>query len=105
MTLANDERNQGEVLGLDSTDISTLYHTSPGINDYNHNDLPALYVAIAYISNVEGPMWRRIRGPGYTYDCILEVLPNEGKIWLFLYRATDVVSAFKEFVKIVVSGD
>ncbi len=103
MTAAKDMKIQGEVLGLDSTRSSFVYHTSPSINDYNHVDLAPLYVAIGYISGFQGQMHNRIRGPGYTYDCALSVLTNEGQIRLILYRASDPVSAFNEFVSIVVS--
>lgn len=95
--------SQGEVVGLKLIRTAYLYHSSPGINDFNDNDLAPLIVALAYCTQTDGPMYRRVRGPGYTYSYKLEVVPNEGVIRFKLDRASDIVSAFNETVNIIVS--
>lgn len=93
---------QGEVVGLPSSESGFLFQASPAINSYTHDDLPALSVFCNYFAQIEGAMWRRLRGPGYTYDYTFKPSPNEGLLYFSLYRATDVPNAFKEFQKIVV---
>lgn len=102
----NTKRNvssQGEILGLDSTKSGFLYHTSRAINDFSNDDLPALYVALTYLTQFQGVMFNRIRDPGYAYGFKLQSLPNEGQIGFQLYRSGDIFDAFRECVNIVVS--
>lgn len=94
---------QGEVVGLGSTQSAFLNHASPSINDFNDDDVPALIVALQYCTQLEGPMWRRLRGPGYTYGYKLFLSISEGLIQFFLYLASHLLKAFDESVNIIVS--
>lgn len=96
--------SQGEVIGLNSTDTAFLIHSSPGVKYFNDSDLAPLTVALSYCSQIGGPMWQRVRGNGYTYFYALELIPEEGVIQLQLVQASDMVSAFKEMLNIIVSN-
>lgn len=96
--------SQGEVVGLTSTDSGNVVHSSPAMTDYNDKDLAPLTVALSYCSQIGGPMWSRVRGPGYTYFYLLEVIPDEGVIQFQLLRATNIARAFNETFNIVVSS-
>lgn len=93
---------RGEIVGIQQ-ETSFLYHASPGITDFNDNDLAALTVALSYCVQMGGPLWSRVRGPGYTYYYRLILIPNEGIIEFRLFRAADVVRAFNETLQIIVS--
>lgn len=100
----NTIKSQGEVIGLNTTDTSFLVHTSPAVTDFNSEDLAPLMVALTYLTQREGPMWNRVRGPGYAYMVFLLLIPSEGVIQLQLYKASDTVRAFDESVRIIVSS-
>lgn len=104
MVAPNTVSSQGEVIGLNSTDSAYLIHSSPAMNDYNDKDLAPLSVALSYCSQIGGPMWSRVRGPGYTYFYALELIPDEGVIQFQLLRATNIVRAFNETLNIIVSN-
>lgn len=48
-------------------------------------------------------MWKQIRGQGLSYGYNMYVMPNEGLLYLSLYKATNVVGAYKEARAIIVS--
>ena len=48
-------------------------------------------------------MWKQIRGQGLSYGFNLYLLPNEGHLCLSLYKATNLVGAYKEARAIIVS--
>ena len=48
-------------------------------------------------------MWKKIRGQGFSYEYNLNVVLNEGFLYLFLLEATNVLGAYKEARAIIVS--
>ena len=46
-------------------------------------------------------MWRNIRGPGYSYGYSIAPRVNENLICFSLYRASNLVAAYRETKKIV----
>lgn len=51
----------------------------------------------------QGPMWKQIRGQGLSYSYSVFPSTHEGLLYLVLYRATNVVAAYKEARNILVS--
>lgn len=47
-------------------------------------------------------MWRLIRGQGLSYGYSIFPKPNEGLLYLTLFKATNAVAAYKETKSIVV---
>lgn len=80
-----------------------LYHASPTISSFTDTDLPALMLFLQYITQLEGPLWRQIRGHGFAYGYNMIPKPNEGLLFFTLYRATNVVAAFREAKQIIVN--
>jgi Zn-dependent M16 (insulinase) family peptidase len=71
-----------------------LFSSSPGITDFMDADLSAILLYLQYLSQLEGPMWKKIRKNSYGYNVIPK--PNEGCIVFSLYRATNIFEAYKD---------
>lgn len=48
-------------------------------------------------------MWKQVRGQGLSYSYKIFASPNEGLIFLTFFGATNLVGAYKETKKIIVS--
>lgn len=86
----------GAIVGMGCVESAFLYQASPAINNFMDPDLPALLLFLQYLCQLEGPLWRQIRGQGLAYGYAIIPQPNEGLLYLTLYRATNVVAAYKE---------
>lgn len=97
-----DTTMQGTVVGLGCIESAFLYHAAPSIKDFKDTDLPALMLFMQYLTQLEGPLWREIRGKGLAYGYNLQPRPNEGLLYFTLYRATNVAGAYRETKDIIV---
>lgn len=84
----------GTIVGIGCVESGFLFSTSKGISDFMDADLSAVLLYLQYLSQLEGPMWKKIRKNSYGYSVIPK--PNEGVIVFGLYRATNVYEAFKD---------
>lgn len=108
--------------GLGSCESSFLSRTAPvsGLTSPRHPDLPALMLAIQvkkyidhekdlektflqYLTQLEGPMWRQIRGAGLAYGYSILVSTNKGQVYFSLYKSTHAAKAYEEGKRIVMS--
>lgn len=103
MNFQHQQPTHGTVVGLGCIESAFLYHAAPCIDNFSDPDLPALMLFLQYLTQLEGPLWRQIRGPGFAYGYNLMPRPNEGLLYFTLYRATNVVAAFRETKAIIVS--
>ncbi|XP_054014823.1 uncharacterized protein C05D11.1-like isoform X1 [Hylaeus anthracinus] len=92
---------KGCVTGLGCIESSFLSQSCQCINDYKHPDLASLLVCLQYLTQLEGPMWRLIRGQGLSYGYNIYSNANEGLMYLSFYRSTNIVAAYKEAKSIV----
>lgn len=79
--------------------INTHFKFFTGLTDFLDKDLSALLLYLQYLSQLEGPMWKKIRKNSYGYHLVPK--PNEGLIIFGLYRATNIYGAFKDAKEIV----
>ncbi|RXG52037.1 hypothetical protein Avbf_09977 [Armadillidium vulgare] len=91
----------GYIYGMSSVESAYLLQTTPAISSFTHKDLPALMTTIAYLTQLEGPMWKRIRGKGLAYSYMITLKPNQGTLTLQLGRAAQLTEAYKEASKII----
>lgn len=96
-----NDYNQGCVVGIGSLESSNFFQTAPSIHSKNDTDLAALRVFINYLTQLEGPLWKQIRGKGFAYSYSIFCVTGEGLIYLTFDRATNVVGAYKETKAIV----
>lgn len=92
----------GTVVGLGCTESAYLYHTVSSITSFEDPNLPALLLFLQYLTQLEGALWRQIRGQGFAYSYDAVPRPNEGLLYFTLYRCSNVVAAYKEAQTIIV---
>ena len=89
--------------GLGSCESAFLSRTAPSLTDPRSPCLAPVMLAIQYLTQLEGPMWRQIRGAGLAYGYSIMVSTNKGQIYFTLYKATNPVKAYEEGKRIVMS--
>ena len=89
--------------GLGSCESSFLSRSAPSLTSPRHPDLPALMLAIQYLTQLEGPMWRQIRGAGLSYGYSVLVSTNKGQIYFSLFKSTNPFKAYEEGKRIIMT--
>lgn len=89
----------GTVVGIGCVESGFLFSSSPGITSFVDADYSAILLYLQYLSQLEGPMWKKIRKNSYGYDVLPK--PNEGVIVFSLYRATNIHEAYKDAKTII----
>ncbi|XP_071830473.1 uncharacterized protein C05D11.1-like [Apostichopus japonicus] len=104
MVRSNQEsKPMGQIIGVGSVESSYFVQTVPCMNDFKDPDLPALMVYLECLCALEGPMWKQIRGLGLAYHYRMYIKPEEGLLYLQLFKCTHVVNAYRQ-AKTIVEG-
>lgn len=85
-----------------------LISLTPIPTDYLSEDIFQLALASEYLSGVEGPFWRSIRGRGLAYGANLRRLIESGYLSFTIYRGADAEQAWnsgKNIIAKIVSGE
>uniref|UniRef100_A0A224ZBQ4 Zn dependent peptidase n=1 Tax=Rhipicephalus zambeziensis TaxID=60191 RepID=A0A224ZBQ4_9ACAR len=102
LVLANEQSLPRDVItSVGSVESAFLTQCSPSLSSYTSPDLPPLLVLIQYLVQLEGPMWRQIRGQGLSYNYDLQLRPCDGLLYFVLTKSTLVASAYREAMQIV----
>lgn len=94
---------KGCVVGVGAVESTFFCQTTTAIKEFLDPDLAPLLVFLQYLTQLEGPMWRQIRGMGLAYSYNMIPRPNEALLYLTFYRATNIIGAYKEAKTIVES--
>lgn len=89
------------IVGVGSVESSYMYQVVKSLDSPMHPDLPALYVLIQYLTQLEGPLWRQLRGLGFSYSYSIDIAPSEGLLYFSLAKSTLVTSAYNKAIEIV----
>lgn len=82
------------IVPIAAVDSSYCILSTKGPNSWEHPDVPALEVAIAFLSAVEGPLWSSVRGTGLAYGATVRKSIENGKINFWIDRSPDCHKAF-----------
>jgi Zn-dependent M16 (insulinase) family peptidase len=91
----------GSIAGVGTVESNFLQQTVESIKSFSDPDLPALLVILQYLTQLEGPMWRQIRGMGLSYHYNISLQVSEGLMYFVLFKSTHVLAAYKEAQNIV----
>ncbi|XP_014676544.1 PREDICTED: uncharacterized protein C05D11.1-like isoform X2 [Priapulus caudatus] len=91
----------GVIIGVGAIESAFLVQTVPCLCSYTDADLPAIEVFIQYLTQLEGPMWRQIRGHGLSYHYSMSITPDTGLMTFVLFKSTHIASAYKRAKTIV----
>uniref|UniRef100_A0A6G1SHK4 Uncharacterized protein C05D11.1 n=1 Tax=Aceria tosichella TaxID=561515 RepID=A0A6G1SHK4_9ACAR len=89
------------IVGVGSAESNYMQQLTKSISSLDHPDLAAIYVLIQYLTQLEGPLWRQIRGLGLSYHYSIHLSPSDGLIFFILYKSTQLVAAYNKTVEIV----
>lgn len=91
----------GLIAGVGSVESNFMQQTVESLHNWTDSDIPALMVAIQYLTQMEGPMWKQIRGVGLSYHYNISLHIHEGMLFFLLFKASHVAAAYKESQAIV----
>ncbi|KNC53416.1 uncharacterized protein AMSG_08922 [Thecamonas trahens ATCC 50062] len=89
------------VLPLASCESTFLVRTCRGVASESDPQLPALLVALQYLTRMEGDFWRELRGLGLSYSYAIRPDVASGLLAFVLYRAAQPEEAYRVAAKIV----
>ncbi|KAL4219134.1 hypothetical protein ACF0H5_021716 [Mactra antiquata] len=99
----SESKMKSVVVGVGSVESAYLIQAVDCVKCFQHDDLAAIMVFIQYLSQLEGPLWRQIRGLGLSYHYSMYVQPETGLLYFILARSTHIVAAYKEGREIVMN--
>ena len=91
----DNKTSTGYIVGIGAIDNSFLIASSNGIQSYQDPLEAALWVIDEYLTGMESPFWKKIRGLGYSYGYGNSIKIEEGLIYFTLSRSTNVVKAYE----------
>lgn len=91
----------GFLTGVGSVESAYLLQSTRSVSEHRDWDVPAIQTAIQYLTQLEGPMWREIRGKGLAYSYSLTLNPTQGLLILKLARAAQLTRAYQEALNIL----
>ncbi|KZV77044.1 hypothetical protein PENSPDRAFT_645781 [Peniophora sp. CONT] len=91
------------VVSLPTIESAFVSYTGAGIRGWQHEDYPALRVAIEVLGATESFLWRYIRGSGLAYGAYAGVDLEAGHVSFSLYRSSNALAAAAQG-KVVVNG-
>ena len=85
-----------------SVESNFLSLTTKCITEFDHADVPALFVLIEFMTATEGPLWRNIRGKGLSYSYGIRLNVELGLLSFHLFRSSQLVEAYQASIDIIV---
>lgn len=92
--------SDSQILGLGCIEGAYLVHAVPCQIEQHDDAYVPLQLFMQYLTQLEGPFWRQIRGQGLSYGYNMSVKLHSQLLLFTLYRATNVIAAFKQFQSI-----
>ncbi|XP_069192343.1 uncharacterized protein C05D11.1 isoform X2 [Procambarus clarkii] len=101
LSYENFDNVTGFLTGIGSVESAYLLQSTRCVTEHRDWDVPAILTAIQYLTQLEGPMWREIRGRGLAYSYSINLNPTQGLLVLKLARAAQLTGAYQEALTIL----
>ncbi|EME29242.1 Uncharacterized protein Gasu2_55250 [Galdieria sulphuraria] len=93
--LEQSNDNETVIVPLQAVESSFMFLTALGPDNFMHEDIPVLMVLFEYLTMLEGPLWKGIRGMGYAYSYGMRCDPEEGLIYFSLHRSSQLCLSYQ----------
>ncbi|GJQ15676.1 hypothetical protein GpartN1_g7467.t1 [Galdieria partita] len=93
--LQKSNDNETVIVPLQAVESSFMFLTALGPDNFMHEDIPVLMVLFEYLTMLEGPLWKGIRGMGYAYSYGMRCDPEEGLIYFSLHRSSQFCLSYQ----------
>eukprot|EP00741_Cyanophora_paradoxa_P002772 tig00000630_g2692.t1 len=90
----------GLLVALGAVESSFVAQAAAGPAGFDDPDLPALLVLLEYLTTMEGPLWKQIRGQGLSYSYGIRPEVEEGTIYFTLFKSGSPEKAYPLAAKI-----
>ncbi len=100
--VSSSEFGRAALIAVGACEASHCLQVCASISNCNDRLLPPLMLFLQYLSQVEGPIWREVRGKGLAYAVSVMILPEEGLLLVDFYRSAQLVQAFQTTKKLIV---
>jgi Zn-dependent M16 (insulinase) family peptidase len=91
----------GNVLSMAAIESSYLVQTFPGPTTWDDPDIPPLMVLNEYLTTMEGPFWKQLRGMGLAYSYSIRLRPEQGLLYFVLYKSVSIPKAYQQSQNII----
>lgn len=91
----------GNMLSLAAIESSYLAQTHPGPTAWDDPDIPPLMVLNEYLTTMEGPFWKQLRGMGLAYSYSIRLRPEQGLLYFVLYKSVSIPKAYQQSQSII----
>jgi len=99
--LHNNGENRGYIFPCGAIETGYLNTSCNSISTFDDERWASLLVTVEYLTALEGPFWKKIRGLGLSYGYSITPAVDDGLIYFSLSKSTDVGKAFEAAKDIV----
>jgi len=87
---------QAIVMGLSTIGSSWTFHSTKGIQGFDHAEYPATRLAVEVLNAMEGYLFRHIRGSGLAHGLYVDLDVEAGHLGFSLSGCSNPIKAFEE---------
>lgn len=99
----NQQGTATDLISISAVESNYLLSTTSlhGLTYHDLHTIATIRVCIEYLTALEGPMWKRIRGLGLSYSYSIRIDIDTQLLYFSLYKSTSLMSAYSEAYNIV----
>lgn len=92
----------GVLISNGSVESNYFRQIIPSIRDPYHDDVAPLLVLIQYFTQLEGSLWKEIRGAGLAYNYNLYLGTSAGVLTLIIDISNQLIDAYKKTKEVII---
>ncbi|TRY64379.1 hypothetical protein TCAL_03614, partial [Tigriopus californicus] len=92
------------IVGIGSVESSYLIQNVASLTDPDHPDYAVLLLYLQYFCQLEGPLWRKLRGQGLSYSYSMDANASKGFLQLALFKTSHPHQAYQATKEIIMGS-